>query len=61
MVGAADRHRAEAIPQAGEPKEILEEVLVGANAEVPLAHHFERSHMRDAVRVEVLELQPIRE
>jgi hypothetical protein len=39
----------------------LEEVPAGADAEVPLAHRFERSHLLDAIRVEVLELQPIRE
>jgi hypothetical protein len=50
-----------AIPQAGEPEEALEEMLVGADAEVPLAHRLERSHLLDAVWVEVLELQPIRE
>jgi hypothetical protein len=47
--------------QVGEPEEVLEEVPMGADTEVPLAHHFERSHLLDAVRVEVLELQPIRE
>jgi hypothetical protein len=34
---------------------------VGADAEVPLAHRLERNHLLDAVWVEVLELQPIRE
>jgi hypothetical protein len=60
-IGAADRCRVGAIPQAGEPEEVLEEVPMGADAEVPLAHRFECSHLLDAVRVEVLELQPIRE
>jgi hypothetical protein len=55
------RRRAGAIPQAGEPEEVLEEVPMGTDAEVPLAHCFERSHLLDVVRVEVLELQPIRE
>jgi hypothetical protein len=32
---------------------------VGTDIEVPLAHRLERSHLLDAVRVEVLELQPI--
>jgi hypothetical protein len=60
-IGAADCRRTGAVPQVGEPEEILEEVLVGADAEVPLAHHFERNHLLDVIRVEVLELQPIRE
>jgi hypothetical protein len=34
---------------------------VGANAEVPLIYCFERIHLLDVVRIEVLELQPIRE
>jgi hypothetical protein len=59
--GAADRRRMRAIPQAGEPEEVLEQVPVGADAEVPLAHRFEGGHLLDAVRVEVLELQPVRE
>jgi hypothetical protein len=58
-VGVADRRRAGAVPQAGEPEEILEQVPVGTNAEVPLVHRSEHSHLLDAVRVEVLELQPI--
>jgi hypothetical protein len=57
-IGAADCRRAGAIPQAGESKEILEQVLVGANAEVPLAHRFKCGHLLDVVWVEVLELQP---
>jgi hypothetical protein len=36
-------------------------VPVGTNAEVPLVHRSEHSHLLDDVRVEVLELQPIRE
>jgi hypothetical protein len=36
-------------------------VPIGTNFEVPLAHHLERRHLLDAVRVEVLELMPILE
>jgi hypothetical protein len=35
-IGAANRRRAGAILQAGEPKEILEEVPMGTDSEVPL-------------------------
>jgi hypothetical protein len=58
-ISTANGLRAGAVPQAGEPEEILEEVPVGADAEVPFAHRFECSHLLDAIRVEVLELQPI--
>jgi hypothetical protein len=34
---------------------------MGTDSEVPLAHSFERHHLFDAVRVEVLELKPILE
>jgi hypothetical protein len=34
---------------------------VRTDAEEPLAHCLEGSHLLDVVRVEVLELQPIRE
>jgi hypothetical protein len=34
---------------------------VRADAEVPLAHRFEHGHLLDAIQVEVLELQPVRE
>jgi hypothetical protein len=34
---------------------------VGSDAKVPLAHRFECGHLLDVVRVEVLELQPVRE
>jgi hypothetical protein len=34
---------------------------MGANAEVPLAHRFKGCHILDVVRVQVLELQPVRE
>jgi hypothetical protein len=50
------RHRAGAILPTGEPEEVLEEVPMGTDSEVPLAHRLERSHLLDAVRVEVLEL-----
>jgi hypothetical protein len=60
-IGAADRCRSGAILQAGEPEEVLEEVPMGTDSEVPLAHCFERHHLLDAVRVEVLELKPILE
>jgi hypothetical protein len=60
-IGTADRRRAGAILQAGEPEEVLEEVSMGTDAEIPLAHHFEHGHLLDAIRVEVLELQPILE
>jgi hypothetical protein len=50
-----------AVPQAGEPEEILEQVLVRANAKEPIAHHFKSSHLLDAIRVEVLELHPVHE
>jgi hypothetical protein len=60
-VDAVDRRRAGAVPQAGEPEEVLEQVLVCADAKEPLAHRFKRSHLLDVVRVEVLELQPVRE
>jgi hypothetical protein len=39
----------------------LEQVPVRADAKEPLAHHFERGHLLDTFRVEVLELQPVRE
>jgi hypothetical protein len=32
---------------------------MGTNSKVPLAHRFERSYLLDAIRVEVLELQPV--
>jgi hypothetical protein len=60
-VSAADRRRARAISQAGEPEEVLEQGPVGDDAKVSLAHCFERIHLLDAVRIEVLELQPVRE
>jgi hypothetical protein len=50
-IGAADCRHAGAVPQAGEPEEVLEHVLLSANAEVPLAHRFEGGHLLDAVRV----------
>jgi hypothetical protein len=34
---------------------------VSADAKVPFAHRFECGYLLDVVRVEVLELQPIRE
>jgi hypothetical protein len=34
---------------------------VRANAEEPLSHRFKSGHLLDAVRVEVLELQPVHE
>jgi hypothetical protein len=34
---------------------------MGTNAEVPLAHRLQRSHLLEAVWVEVLELQSVRE
>jgi hypothetical protein len=34
---------------------------MGTNSKVPLAHHFERRHLLDAVQVEVLELKPVPE
>jgi hypothetical protein len=36
-------------------------VPVGIDFEVPLAHRLERSHLLDAVRVYMLELQPVLE
>jgi hypothetical protein len=39
-VGAADSCRAGAVPQAGEPEELLEQMLVCADAKEPLAHRF---------------------
>jgi hypothetical protein len=60
-IGAADRRRSGAILQAGEPEEVLEEVPMGADSEVPLAHRLERRHLLDIVQVEILELQPILE
>jgi hypothetical protein len=48
-VGAADRRRAGAVPQAGEPEEVLEQVLVHANAKETLAHRFKSSHLLDVV------------
>jgi hypothetical protein len=39
----------------------LEEVPMGTDSEVSLAHRLERNHLLDAVRVKVLELQPILE
>jgi hypothetical protein len=60
-IGAADRRRAGALLLAGEPEEVLEEVPMGTNAEVPLAHRLQRSHLLEAVWVEVLELQSVRE
>jgi hypothetical protein len=36
-------------------------VPVGTDAEVPLTHRFKHDHLLDAIRVEVLELQSIRE
>jgi hypothetical protein len=36
-------------------------VPMRTDAEEPLAHRFKDSHLLDAVRVEVLKLQPIRE
>jgi hypothetical protein len=39
----------------------LEEVPMGTNAEIPLAHRLKRIHLLDALRVQVLELQPILE
>jgi hypothetical protein len=59
-VGAADRRRAGAVPQAGEPEKVLEQMPVRANAKKPLAHRFKSSHLLDVVRVEVLKLQPVR-
>jgi pyridoxal biosynthesis lyase PdxS len=53
-IGTADCRRAGAISQASEPEEILEEVPVRADAEVPLAHRFEHGHLLDAIQVEVL-------
>jgi hypothetical protein len=50
-IGAADRRRAGAIPQAGEPEEVLEQVPVGVDAEVPLSHRFEGGHLLDDVQV----------
>jgi hypothetical protein len=35
-VGAADRRRAGAVPQAGEPEEVLEQVPVCTNAKEPV-------------------------
>jgi hypothetical protein len=60
-IGAVDRRLVGAILQAAEPEEVLEEVLVGTDSEVPLIHRLERSHLLDVVRVEMLELQPILE
>jgi hypothetical protein len=60
-ISAADRHGTGAIPQAGEPEEVLEQGPVGADAKVPLAHRFECGHLLHAVRIEVLELQPVHE
>jgi hypothetical protein len=53
-IGAADHHRTGAILQAGETEEVSEKVPVGADSEVPLTHCLKRSHLLDAVRVEVL-------
>jgi hypothetical protein len=50
-IGAVDRHCAGAVPQAGEPEEVLEQVLVGTDAKVPLAHCFKGGHLLDVVQV----------
>jgi hypothetical protein len=53
---APDHHRDTAVLQAGEFKEVPEEVPVCTYSQVPLTQCPERSHLLDAVRVEVLEL-----
>jgi hypothetical protein len=60
-VGAANRHRAGAFPEKGEPEEVLEQMPVRADAKKPFAHHFKGGHLLDVVRDEVLKLQPVRE
>jgi hypothetical protein len=50
-IGAADRRRTGAVPQAGELEETLEQMPVGVDAEVPLAHRLEGGHLLDFVRV----------
>jgi hypothetical protein len=59
-ISTADRRRTGAIPQAGEPEEILGQRLVGADAKVPLANRFKCGPLLEVVWVEVLELQPVR-
>jgi hypothetical protein len=60
-IGASNHCRAESLPQAGEPEEVPEQMPVRTDTEEPLAHCLEGCHMLDVVRVEVLELQPVRE
>jgi hypothetical protein len=55
-VGAADRRCTGAVPQAGEPEEVLEQMPVHTDAKEPLAHRFKSSHLLDVVRVEVPKL-----
>jgi hypothetical protein len=60
-VGTANRRRTGSLPQAGEPEEVPEQMPLCNDAEEPLSHCLEGSHLLDAVRVEVLELRPIHE
>jgi hypothetical protein len=58
-VGAADRRRPGTVIQARKLEEILEKVPVGTDSQVPLAHCLEHRHLLDAIRVEMLQLEPI--
>jgi hypothetical protein len=60
-VGAANRRLAGFLPQASEPEEVPEQMSVRTDAKESLAYCLEGSHLLDAARVEVLELQPVRE
>jgi hypothetical protein len=60
-IGAHDRHRLGTILQAREHKEILEEVPMGTNSQVPHAHRLKRRLLLDVVRVELLQLEAVLE
>jgi hypothetical protein len=60
-VGATNRRRAGSLLQAGEPKEVPEQMPVCTNAVEPLARCLKGSHLLDVVQVDVLELQPVHE
>jgi hypothetical protein len=60
-VGATDCRHERVVLQAGELEEVLEEVSLSTNPQVPLTQCLERRHLLDVVRVEVLELLPVLE
>jgi hypothetical protein len=53
-VGTADRHHPGTILQAREHEEIPEEVPMGTDPQVSLAHHLECRHLLDTVWIQVL-------